>query len=177
MNVKWIRTLWVPCVLLGFVTAALPAWSQEVAKIEVSKDPDDAAENAKAFMQLHGVSLPAKLESCKNWSQDQEFALSFVILDQEGLDAFKKKLTVEGKKTPATAGKTDPNEFGWGPWPPGSKTYIPGGLVPKDTKLFAGPAIPVEMLSCTSTTGVFLHVDMWRVEGGTYLLRVYTPKG
>jgi hypothetical protein len=176
MNTKFIRIHLVPCVILGLFSVTLPARS-EVAKIQVSQNPKDAAGNAKTFKGLHGVSLPVTLVSCMNWSLNQEFALSSVILDKAGLDAFKKELTVEAKKIPVAGDKTDPNEFGWGPWPPGSKTYIPGGLVPKDTKLFAGPAMPVEMLSCTSTMGVYLHVDVWKVDGEKYLLRVYTPKG
>ena len=67
----------------------------------------------------------------------------------------------------------DPTVNGYNVWPHNSWTFVHGnhgGL----RRTWDGDAVPIEMFSCDSPTGDWLHVELWRIEGGTMIVKMYT---
>ncbi len=90
------------------------------------------------------------------------------------LPAFVGKLRVQWRTAPAVAAG-DPTLNGYNVWPTNSPTFIPGNAKYGGFhRTWKGEAIPVEMLSCSSPTGDWLHVELWRLEGGAMLVKMYT---
>jgi hypothetical protein len=94
--------------------------------------------------------------------------------DEAGARAFVHSLKVQSRKAPAKVGVGDPCENGWNVWPQDSKTFVPGnsGLAGL-RKLWIGNAEPVEMLSCGSPKGDWLHVEIWKVADHR-IIKIYT---
>ena len=69
---------------------------------------------------------------------------------------------------------SDPNLLGYGVWPHLKGSYVPSGIRGEGEHFFDGMAIPIEMFSCESQTGDWLHVDVWQTNDGRYFMRLYT---
>ena len=100
--------------------------------------------------------------------------LSMFECDQSEIKDFLGQLKVCSRSGPVTTGTADPRRNGWNVWPKTSKTFVPGnrgldGLV----QTWSGEAKPIEMLSCVSTTGDWLHVELWSVSNH-FLIKLYT---
>lgn len=95
-------------------------------------------------------------------------------MSADELTTFIAQLRVRSRRTPARAGG-DPRVNGYNVWPTGVQTFVPGNTQYGGfRRTWQGEAAPVEMLSCASPTGDWLHVELWRLEGGSMLVKMYT---
>ena len=95
-------------------------------------------------------------------------------LNSADLDVFLEKLTIEEKLPPKKL-KGSPVQNGWNVWPTTAKTFVPGNDEYSELdQTWVGDAEPKYMLSCKSPIGDLLHVEVWSLEFGSSLLKVYT---
>jgi len=127
----------------------------------------------------HGIKLPVSAHSiqCRGDASrgflDRGAATMFEMSTND-LAPFIGQLRVQSRAAPVRA-SGDPTENGYNVWPTNSPTFVPGNdKYGGFQRTWQGEAIPVEMLSCSSPTGDSLHVELWRVEGGTLLLKMLT---
>ena len=125
----------------------------------------------------HGIKLPP---SARNFQQRQvggfpdHGVLSLFEIDQNELQQFTAQLKIKSRNSPAKVGPGNPCLNGWNVWPENSITFVPGnkeldGLRPTWTE----EAKPVEMFSCSSPKGDWLHVEIWSI-GNHVLIKLYT---
>ncbi len=127
----------------------------------------------------HGITLPASAHSiqCRGDASrgflDRGAATLFEMSTND-LTAFVGQLRVKSRAAPVRA-SGDPTENGYNVWPTTSPTFVPGNdKYGGFQRTWHGEAIPVEMLSCSSPTGDWLHVELWRLEDSTLLIKMYT---
>ncbi len=90
------------------------------------------------------------------------------------LPSFIAQLHASSRRAPVCA-SGDPTVNGYNVWPEGSPTFVPGNEQYGGFKrTWQGDAAPVEMLSCASLTGDWLHVELWRLESEEILVKMYT---
>ena len=125
----------------------------------------------------HGLKLP---QSARNFQQRRvggfldHGILSLIEIDQDQVQQFVAQLKIKSRNGPAKTDVGDPCINGWNVWPEKSATFVPGnkslaGLKPT----WPGEAKPIEMLSCSSPKGDWLHVEIWSV-GEHALIKLYT---
>ena len=127
----------------------------------------------------HGVSLPSSARhiQCKGdeWCSffDRGLATTFEMSTND-LGSFVAQLRIRSRSAPArTSG--DPTVNDWNVWPQRSATFFPGnGPYGGFRHTWDGDAVPVEMLSCSSPTGDWLHVELWKLKNRTMLVKMYT---
>ncbi len=96
-------------------------------------------------------------------------------MDAADLAGFVSTLHVTSRQKPVSQVSCDPLVNGWNVWPRGADSFIPGNpQYGGFERTWTGEAVPLEMLSCASPTGDWLHVEFWKLEGGTLLAKVYT---
>jgi len=145
------------------LTAAVTSCSEN---FEVDRSTVEAA---------HGLKLP---KSASNLQQRSFGALadrgiaSFVEIDQGEIAEFTKQLKVRSRSKPVKPGPGDPCINGYNVWPQGSPTFVPGNIG-KLKRTWEKETVPIEMLSCDSSKGDWLHVEIWSV-GNRALLKLYT---
>jgi hypothetical protein len=127
----------------------------------------------------HGIRLPMSARSiqCRGDASrgflDRGAATMFEMSTND-LAAFVGQLQVKSRTTPARAAG-DPTENGYNVWPRNSPTFVPGNdRYAGFQRTWQGEAIPVEVLSCSSPTGDWLHVELWSLEGSALLVKMYT---
>ena len=87
---------------------------------------------------------------------------------------FIAQLRIKSRTAPVQA-LGDPTVNGYNVWPKGVATFVPGDpLYCGFQRTWSGEAAPMEMLSCSSPTGDWLHVELWRLEGEAMLVKMYT---
>jgi len=126
------------------------------------------------FKTLHGLDLPRHSISCRTWHERKEYAFSVVLIEKVALDQVIKQLKLKERHGPLSPGSSDPNLLGYGVWPHLKGSYVPSGIRGEGEHFFDGMAIPIEMFSCESQTGDWLHVDVWQTNDGRYFMRLYT---
>jgi hypothetical protein len=90
------------------------------------------------------------------------------------LTTFVAQLRIRSRTKPVKAAG-DPKVNGYNVWPTGAQTFVPGNSKYGGFRCtWQGEATPVEMLSCSSSTGDWLHVELWRLEGGALLVKMFT---
>jgi hypothetical protein len=158
----------IPIVAAVFVVALLVWWIRSGAG-----DPRTRAERE------HGIKLPVSAHKiqCRGDASlgflDRGAATMFEMSTND-LIPFVGGLQVKSRTAPARAAG-DPTENGYNVWPTNSPTFIPGnGQHGGFKRTWPGEAVPVEMLGCSSPKGDWLHVELWRLEGGTLLVKMYT---
>ena len=95
-------------------------------------------------------------------------------IDQAELSEFVANLEIKQRFAPAKSGFANPCINGWNVWPHSARTFVPGNEdLNRLKQTWKGDAAPVEMLSCASTKGDWLHVEIWSISDGT-LIKIYT---
>ena len=95
-------------------------------------------------------------------------------IDRKDIAAFVAQLKITERRKPSKE-QGDPTENGWNVWPQDAKTFVPGNKVYSGfKKTWNGVPVPEEMLSCQSTAGDWLHVEVWGLPEGKVLLKVFT---
>ena len=90
------------------------------------------------------------------------------------LPLFLGQLRVASRSKPART-NGDPTVNGWNVWPIFSATFVPGDRVYGGLKhTWRGDATPIEMLSCASPKGDWLHVEYWKLQDEEILVKMYT---
>jgi len=127
----------------------------------------------------HKVVFPASARDFQNHGDsnignlDRGIA-TMVVIDQADLDAFLGGLKITERRAP-TQNQGDPLENGRNVWPRDAKTFVPGNdIYGGFRKTWNTEAIPIEMISCQSDAGDWLHVEIWRLSETKILLKLYT---
>lgn len=128
----------------------------------------------KEFAELHGVPIDGEVTYCINYGKRGSFGLSCIVVPSLVCVDFLKRLEVVRSAKPLKTTKQDPNVLGWGCWPQKFPTYVSNNAELEEKKLFEGLAVPVEEYSCKSQRGDWMHVDVWEIDSGKKLIRVYT---
>ncbi|HEY5911436.1 MAG TPA: hypothetical protein VJA21_12620 [Verrucomicrobiae bacterium] len=166
MTIKRQWPLELVAAVAACAVATLPSCSNsghQVTKADVEK--------------AHGLTLPA--DAC-NFQQRHiggifdKGVLSLFEASTKDVQPFIAQLSIRSRTSPAKKGIGDPRVNGWNVWPTNSPTFVPGndelaGLKPTWT----GEATPIEMLSCGSPKGDWLHVEIWSV-GNRVVVKLYT---
>jgi hypothetical protein len=163
---KSIPMLILPCVLTAL---GIFLWKFMVP----ISDPRERAEHE------HGLILPRSAHAiqCKGdaWHGflDRGAATLFEM-DQADLNAFVSQLRVQARTAP-TSTKGDPTINGWNIWPQSARTFVPGNQIYAGFQTtWTGTATPVEMLSCSSLTGDWLHVELWKLHDDAMIVKMFT---
>ena len=99
---------------------------------------------------------------------------TLVEIDRKDLDAFLKQLKINERRKPAKE-QGDPTVNGWNVWPHDAKSFVPGNDVYSGfKKTWDVEPVPVEMLSCQSPAGDWLHVEIWNLSDTKVLLKLFT---
>lgn len=127
----------------------------------------------------HGITLPPSANhiQCRGdaWRcfLDRGAATMFEM-STDDLPTFVGQLRIRSRSAPVRAAG-DPTINGYNVWPNGAATFVPGNLQYGGfRRTWLGDAAPVEMLSCWSPKGDWLHVELWRLERGMMLIKMYT---
>lgn len=90
------------------------------------------------------------------------------------LPAILSRLTIRSRGGPVRA-TGDPLLNGWNVWPESAPTFIPGNRQYGGFKrTWERIATPIEMLSCSSPRGDWLHVEFWTLGRDKLLVKMYT---
>jgi len=133
----------------------------------------------RSVEKAHGIKVPAsgrnfQQQSC-GWPMLLDRSIASVFeLDKADLPAFISQLEIKSRNGPEKSGPGNPCINGRNVWPqpPPGGTRVPGNI--GDFKqTWTGEAVPVEMLSCGSPKGDWLHVEIWSV-GDHALIKLCT---
>jgi hypothetical protein len=127
----------------------------------------------------HKIVFPASAKNIQNRGDSNKIQpdrgiATMLEIDRKDLVAFEGQLKITERRKPAKD-QGDPTENGWNVWPQGAKSFVPGNKVYSGfNKTWNGVPVPEEMLSCQSTAGDWLHVEVWGLPEGKVLLKVFT---
>lgn len=127
----------------------------------------------------HRIDLPDSAEQIQNRGDSRRSVLdrgiaTILVIDREDLEGFIAKLNVDERRKPVQA-NGDPTVNGWNVWPNDAKTFVPGNKVYSGfKKTWDAEVVPVEMLSCQSPAGDWLHVEVWSLSDAKVLLKLFT---
>jgi hypothetical protein len=130
----------------------------------------------------HGIALPPSASEiqCRGdgWLRVTPISGGFVTtmfeMNPADTAAFLAPLRIRSRNGPAVP-TGDPLVNGWNVWPEKSPTFIPGNVQGGGwQQTWTGAATPVEMVSCDSPVGRFLHLEFWELDRGTRLIKICT---
>lgn len=127
----------------------------------------------------HGIKLPSSAMDiqCKGdaWLRFLDRgATTMFEMSTKDLPSFLAQIRIQSRTAPAHA-TGDPMVNGWNVWPINAPTFIPGNQQYGGfRRTWKGDAVPIEMLSCSSPVGDWLHVELWRLEGESLLVKMHT---
>ena len=98
--------------------------------------------------------------------------VSLFEIDRPEVQGFVNQLKIKSKSGPAIVGPGNPCINGYNVWPRNSPTAVAGNIG-KLRRTWRDAAVPIEMLSCASPKGDWLHVEIWSL-GDHALIKVYT---
>lgn len=145
----------------------------------IARSTGDSRERAE---YEHGIALPpsASKIQCRGdgWLRVTPLSGGFVTtmfeMNPADTSAFLAPLHIRSRNGPALA-TGDPSVNGWNVWPQNSPTFIPGNEQGGGWQhTWAGVATPVEMVSCDSPEGMFLHLEFWKLDSGPMLIKMCT---
>ena len=127
----------------------------------------------------HGIALPISATNiqCRGDASrgflDRGAATLFEMSTND-LARFISQLRINSRSAPAQA-SGDPTVNGYNVWPSGSPTFVPGNSQYGGFhRTWQAQPVPIEMLSCSSPKGDWLHVELWRLEESRVLVKMYT---
>lgn len=128
--------------------------------------------------KAHALKMPP---SARNFQQassghgSDKGVASMFQCDPDELGPFLTQLKIKSRRGPQKEEIGDPCVNGWNIWPTDASTFVPGNPSLKGfQKTWQGDAMPVEMLSCDSNNGDWLHVEVWMTSLGSIILKLYT---
>ena len=136
-----------------------------------SQDPKTRIE------KVHGVLLP---DGARCFQQKgggigpDKGSLAMFECDFAALDAWISTLKIRSRLAPLKA-IGDPCVNGWNVWPTNASTFVPGNAEFSGLKrTWRGETTPVEMFSCVSPVGDWLHVEIWKASATNAVVKIYT---
>jgi hypothetical protein len=126
----------------------------------------------------HGLRLPPSAREIQNRGEflaflDHGLASVFEMHTNE-MPVLLAQLAVRARTAPVRA-SGDPTANGYNVWPEDAPTFVPGNdQYSGFQRTWKREATPLEMLSCASTTGDWLHVEFWSLEPDRVLVKLYT---
>lgn len=169
------RGKWV-LILVSTTLCVVVAWYLGKYVARSTGDSRERAENE------HGIVLPpsASKIQCRGdgWLRETPISGGFVTtmfeMNPAETSAFLAPLHIRSRTGPAIA-TGSPSVNGWNVWPQGSPTFIPGNEQGGGWRnTWTGAATPVEMVSCDSPEGRFLHLEFWKLDSGPMLIKMCT---
>jgi hypothetical protein len=129
----------------------------------------------------HGIRLPPTATNiqCRGdaWLRilPDRGAATIFEMSTNDLTAFVAQLKITSRGAPVRTTNADPLINGYNIWPTNSKSFVPGGSQYGGFKCtWSGEPIPIEMLSCASPKGDWLHVELWKLPGDSLLVKMFT---
>jgi hypothetical protein len=123
--------------------------------------------------RAHGVRLPEsarRLQQIRVGGPHDYSILSMFTINETEVEPLLGSLRIIARTSPAKTGPGDPLVSGWNVWPEGSATFVPGSHEFENLRrTWKGAAIPRQMLSCASSKGDWLHVEIWKVHDGVLI--------
>lgn len=165
---RLVRGLLVPLVMVLGLVALVVWWMAPPANPLVRAESE------------HGIHLPPSATDiqCRGdaWHGFLDRgAFTMFEMNQGDLAEFEGQLKVFSRELPARTGHVDPVVNGWNVWPVGAKTFVPGNAeIGGFERTWSGDAVPLEMLSCASPEGDWLHVEFWKLPESAVLVKMYT---
>jgi len=166
---------WVLCLVFIILCAlAILPFAKYIAR-----STGDSRERAE---YEYGISLPpsASKIQCRGdgWLRVTPVSGGFVTtmfeMDPADTASFLAPLRIRSRNGPAVS-SGDPAVNGWNVWPQGSPTFIPGNEQGAGWRhTWMSTATPVEMVSCDSPVGRFLHLEFWKLDSGLTLVKMCT---
>ncbi len=140
----------------------------------------DSSDSRDWVERKHGIKLPESAAHLQTRGDrfylpglDHGEATMFEF-DSNERESFKKQLSINSTRKPKLK-RGDPTVNGYNVWPHMTDSFVPGNeQYGGFEKTWRGEAIPLEMFSCASTKGDFLHVEFWELEGEKTLAKIYT---
>jgi hypothetical protein len=135
----------------------------------------------QTIAKTHGIQIPSSATNFQHITAGVLFdkgAVSLFEMDKSETTNFLTQLTINARQKPITS-IGDPRINGWNVWPTNSSTLVRSTFVPgnaafdKIRKTWTDSAVPIEMFSCKSPVGDWLHVELWDC-GKTHLIKLYT---
>lgn len=131
----------------------------------------------RSVEDAHGVELPQSARNCQQRRVGGFFdhgILSLFEIDQDDVRKLVARLKIRSRNAPVKTGAGDPCVNGWNVWPHNTATFVPGNKELEGLKAtWTNEAKPIEMLSCSSPKGDWLHVEIWSV-GDHAVIKLYT---
>jgi hypothetical protein len=164
-----IRGFLLPVGIVLLLAAAVVWW--------ISPPPADPLVRAQ---RIHGIILPRTASNIQGrgdaWHGFLDRGECTVFeMDRSDLGGFVGQLKVNSRNTPVRTDHADPLVNGWNVWPTSAKSFVPGnGQYGGFKRTWSGDAVPVEMLSCASPKGDWLHVEFWKIPGDSLMVKMYT---
>ena len=127
----------------------------------------------------HKIVFPASAANFQNRGNSSRVLpdrgiATLLDIDRKDLDAFVAQLKIRERTRPAKE-QGDPTVNGWNVWPHDARSFVPGNEVYGGfKKTWDVEPVPVEMLSCQSTAGDWLHVEIWNLSETKVLLKLFT---
>ena len=122
--------------------------------------------------KVHGLKLVPSARNCQQVHVSNRMnrgALTLFELDHSELAQFISQLKVNSRNWPAMSGPSDPRGNGEAVWPPGSYPALPAKTGTNGLQRTWSGASPIEILRCNSSTGKWLHVEIWSVDDHTLI--------
>lgn len=163
----------------GIIAVLLCIYGGMVLSRYVARSTGDSRERAELE---HGVLLPPSAADiqCRGdgWLRVTPISGGFVTtmfeMNPAEMSTFLAPLRIRSRNGPAIA-TGDPLVNGWNVWSQKSPTFIPGNEQGGGWRqTWTGAATPVEMVSCDSPEGRFLHLEFWKLEDGSLLVKMCT---
>lgn len=127
----------------------------------------------------HKIVLPASAANIQNRGRSNSVLpdggiATLMDIDRKDLNTFLAQLKITERRSPAIE-RGDPTVNGWNVWPRDAKTFVPGNEEYGGfKKTWAVEPVPIEMLSCQSPAGDWLHVEIWSLSDTKVLLKLFT---
>lgn len=127
----------------------------------------------------HKIVFPASAANFQNRGNSQIGFLdrgiaTLLDIDRRDLDVFLSQLKISERRKPVKE-QGDPTVNGWNVWPHDARTFVPGNEVFSGfKKTWDLEPVPIEMLSCQSPAGDWLHVEIWNLSDTRVLLKLHT---
>jgi hypothetical protein len=127
----------------------------------------------------HKIAFPASAKNIQNRGDSNKIQpdrgiATLLEIDRNDLAAFVVQLKITERRRPVKE-QGDPTNNDWNVWPQDAKTFVPGNEIYGGFKKTWNIApVPEEMLSCKSTAGDWLHVEVWGLSEKAVLLKIFT---
>jgi hypothetical protein len=137
-------------------------------------------QNAARLQREHGLQIPesAAFIQCRGdaWKLIiDRGALGMFTITEADLGGFLSQLTIKSRVKSTVKYEVDPSALGAPRWAPSIGTFIPSNVAGPPLQNPIGKNLqPIEAISADSSTGDWMHIELFRVDDETVLMKIYT---